>query len=78
MAGMVLHPARRVANRIGHHCNLDDLDHPTDSGKTIGVIAAAIIQRNQAISRRYELDKVATAHEEIGRGTEAKVFQNNS
>jgi len=49
-------------------------DHPTDFGKTIGLIAAGIIKPSQVISRRYKLDEVATALEEVGKGNETKVI----
>jgi len=48
-------------------------DSPDDFGKTIGLIAGGIIEPSQIISRRYKLDEVATALEEIGKGNETKV-----
>jgi len=48
-------------------------DSPDDFGKTIGLIAGGIIEPSQIISRRYKLDEIATALEEIGKGNETKV-----
>jgi 2-desacetyl-2-hydroxyethyl bacteriochlorophyllide A dehydrogenase len=48
-------------------------DHPDDFGRTIGLIAGGIIEPRQVITRRYELDEIATALEKISKGNEIKV-----